>query len=78
MKRKQKILLVSVLFILVFILLVYSIAYYRFSKGSTISRLQQAVMRSDTKTAVKLIKSSDSNLKINEETIQSFLSLIHI
>lgn len=71
--RKQKISAFSILFFLVIILILYSAASYRFSKGSAISRLQKAIANNDAKTAASLIRSSDKKLTIDEKNIRSFL-----
>lgn len=77
LSRKQKTVLVLVLPFLLLIVCSYSIVSYRFSRASAISRLQKAITKNDAKAAAGLIESSDKKLKINEKTIQSFLTYLN-
>lgn len=61
LNKKQKIAVSGFLIFLVILLIIYSAASYRFSKGSAISKLQKAVINNDAKTAATLIRSSDKN-----------------
>lgn len=77
LNRKQKTILVIVLAFLLLIVCSYSIVSYRFSRTSAISRLQKAITKNDAEAAAGLIESSDKKLKINERTIQSFLTYLN-
>lgn len=77
LNKKQKIAVSGFLIFLVILLIIYSAASYRFSKGSAISKLQKAVINNDAKTAATLIRSSDKKLVIDENNIKSFLKYLN-
>lgn len=77
MNRKQSILLFCTLCLLIPVFIIYSIAYYKFSAGSAITKLQQAVIRNDAKTVAGIIKPADSKLKIDEKSIKSFIDYLN-
>lgn len=75
LKKKSIFYLAGIVTLLIFILC-YALSYVH-SKEYTISRLKDALLKNDSKTAVSLIKSSDKKLIINEKTIKSFFEYLN-